>query len=99
MTLQIKTNTFIATAMYFILGLLSYLLIGEYSVFVWSDPWIYIYMVFWPFIWIWVFVVWVLIIGVVIGIIFFACTWWEGRNLRKIHKSATQIRQARRKKP
>lgn len=97
--MTINTKGLIAAAMYFMLGLVSYLMIGEYSVFAWADPWVYVYMAFWPFIWIGTFIFWVLIIGAVIGVIFFACTWWEDRNLRKIHKSATQIRQTRVKKP
>lgn len=95
MTIQIRG--IIATAMWFALGLISYLLIGDYSVFVWSDPWVYIYMAFWPVIWIWFFLLWVAAIIIVGGIIFLVCTWWNERHLRKIHKSATEIRRV--KKP
>ena len=93
--MTINTKVIILSAMYFMLGLVSYLLIGEYSVFLWSDPWVYVYMAFWPAIWVWFAFLWILAIVAVIGVIFFACTWWEDRHLRRIHKAATQIRQTR----
>ena len=97
MTIHIKG--FVVSAMYFMLGLISYLLIGDYSVFLWSDPWVYVYMAFWPFIWIWFFVVWVVIIVVVFGILFLAWTWWDERHLRNIRKAARERRLARIKDP
>lgn len=91
MTIQIRG--FVASAMYFMLGLISYLLIGDYSVFLWSDPWVYIYMVFWPFIWIWFFVVWVVIIVVVGGIIFLTWTWFDERHVRKMDRDRRAVKQ------
>lgn len=69
MTIQIKGIT--AAAMYFALGLLSYMMIGDFAVFAWTDPWLYVYMAFWPFIWGWYFFLWVaaIIIIVLIGIV------------------------------
>jgi len=77
MNIQIKG--LIATAMYFALGLISYLLIGEFTIFTWADPWVYIYMAFWPFIWFWVFLIWALIIAGVCLLIYLLNDWWEYR--------------------
>lgn len=100
MTIQIKG--FVASAMYFALGLISYLLIGEYSVFLWSDPWVYVYMAFWPVIWIAAFIFWAIIAAIIIGIIFFASVWWNERHTRKMdrdRRAAKQELKRRTKKP
>ena len=91
MTINVKG--FIFSAMWFALGLISYLLIGDYSVFLWSDPWVYIYMAFWPFIWIWFFIVWAVIITVVIGILFFLWAYWDDRHLRRNTKAHRAVKQ------
>ena len=66
----------VSAGMYFILGLLTYLWIGDYTTgqFVWTDPWLFVYMAFWPFILVWFFFLWAVIIG---GIAFIAIWSWE----------------------
>ncbi len=100
MTIQI--NGLIASAMYFMLGLISYLMIGDYSVLLWSDPWVYVYMAFWPIIWIWFAFLWILAIVVVIAIIFFGWTYWDDRHIRKMTRDRRAVKQElmrRAKKP
>lgn len=53
-----------------IIGLLAYLWLGDYTVFSWADPWLYVYMVFWPFILIYYFFLWVAGIAIVCGIVY-----------------------------
>lgn len=49
---------------YLVVGLLIYLGLGEYAVFSWVDPWLYVYMVFWPLVLIFEFIFWAVVIGV-----------------------------------
>jgi len=91
MTIQIKG--FVSSAMYLVLGLISYMMIGEYTVFTWVDPWLYVYMVFWPFIWIWVFLFWFAIIVGVCFVAYLIGEWYENRHFRaRIKRNRKKIR-------
>jgi len=68
MTINIKG--FAATAVYFGIGLLVYLLLYAPDVFVWSNPWVYIVTVLWPFALLWEFLyilMWIVIIVIVVA--------------------------------
>lgn len=54
-----------------IVGLLVYLWLGEFQVFSWNDPWVYIYMVFWP-----VPIVWNCFLLIVCLILLYLFIWW-----------------------
>lgn len=59
------------------LGLVSYLVIGDYTIFTWADPWLYVYMLFWPAVWVWFFFFWFMVLlgCVLLGVGLY--TWWE----------------------
>lgn len=61
-----------------VIGLLVYLLLGDYQVFSWADPWLYIYMLFWPFVLLFKFLFWALIIAVVIFVIAYSADRVKG---------------------
>lgn len=45
----IKIGGFVGLTVYLAIGILSYLWFGEYEVFTWTDPWLYVYVGLWPF--------------------------------------------------
>lgn len=45
----IKIGGFVGLTVYLAIGILSYLWFGEYEVFTWTDPWLYVYIGLWPF--------------------------------------------------
>jgi len=70
MKIEVK---FISGAVYLGIGILVYLILGAWSVFTWSDPWLYVYMALWPFIIMWNLFIWlmaIILIGLVIYGIF-----------------------------
>jgi len=85
MTIQIKG--FVSSAMYLVLGLISYMMIGEYTIFTWTDPWLYVYMVFWPFIWLWIFLFWFAIIAALCLIIYGVVEWYHNQRLASVRKN------------
>lgn len=56
---------------YLAVGLLVYMLIGDYTVFTWADPFVYIYAFLWPFVLLFTFLKWALIAVVVVVIVIF----------------------------
>ena len=68
-----------STAMYLAIGLLVYLWLGTYAVFGWVDPWLYVYMVFWPFILIWNVFLWILLCAAIVGVMLLFAWWWDNR--------------------
>lgn len=67
--MNIKISGLLGACVWLGFGLLSYIMIGEYSVFMWADPWVYVYMVFWPFIWAWTIFWWALAVVIVIVLV------------------------------
>ena len=68
MNVNVSTTDFFAGLIYLAIGLAVYMWIGAFAVFTWASPWVYIYMLLWPFIVIWQFLFWV-----IIGIVAVAC--------------------------
>ena len=77
--MSIQTKGLLGTFLYLMLGLVSYLILGDFTVFAWIDPWVYIYMALWPIIWIWNFVVWIVIIGAIVFAGIVIHEWWTKR--------------------
>lgn len=69
----------ISTASYLAFGILIYMWLGTYAVFSWVDPWLYMYMAFWPFILIWNVFIWAVLIVIVIIVIAIFASWWDSR--------------------
>lgn len=69
MNIQVKGLT--GLVIYAALGIVTYLILGTFSIFTWADPWLYVYMALWPLVWIWTFFVWAVIIAaiVIIGVV------------------------------
>ena len=74
----------ISGALWLCLGLLVYLWLGDYTVFSWSDPWLYIYMVLWPFPLLFNFVIWAIIIALIIGAIFIVIMFIDHQKTKRM---------------
>jgi len=75
--MTIKTKGLLITFLYVMLGLVSYMMIGDFTVFAWIDPWVYIYMALWPLIWAWTFIKWAAIIAVIVIVGIIAHEKWS----------------------
>lgn len=63
-------TSILCAAVYLALGLGVFLLIGDFTVFTWADPWLYVYGLLWPFILMYHFLKWAVIAIVLIGLVF-----------------------------
>lgn len=73
----------VGTLPYMALGLLVYLWLGEYQVFAWVDPWLYIYITFWPFILLFNFIIYAIVIGLIIFVVIMIAEWFDNWRKKK----------------
>lgn len=65
---------------YLIIGLVMYLWFGEFTVFSWADPWLYVYAMFWPLVLIYNIAYWMLIVVVLMLVVVGAGYLWDNRG-------------------
>jgi len=81
----VKVGGPIAAIFYAAIGLLLYLLFGEYEVFSWVDPWVYVYIGLWPFLVFW----WFILIAIcIIGLVLIGSliSDWYNKRFKKARK-------------
>ena len=86
-----KTTTIrISGLAYLVIGVLVYIVLGDYTVLSWADPWIAVYAVFWPIVLILKALLWILIIAAIFGVVWITWEWFENRKRicmqKRIHK-------------
>lgn len=77
------------TLVYMALGLLVYLWLGEFTVFSWQDPWVFVYLMFWPIVLVWNAFLLAVVVVAAILICGFLYAWYtdelERKDIQKAH--------------
>lgn len=85
-TYSLRISGIIGALIYLALGLAVYMWLGDYTVFMWTDPWVFVYMLLWPLILFFKALYWALIIVAAVAVIWFLVLFVEGRRRRNIRK-------------
>lgn len=81
--IRVDFTSLLTAAAYLVIGLLVFLWLGDFTVFTWADPWVYVYALLWPFVLFLIFLKWAIIAVFLILIVFLGIHLQQSPNQKK----------------